>query len=352
MQIVSSTGQTTLTAAIASTGATSLSVASGVNLAAGVVIQIDSELMQITVVSGLNLTVTRGFNSTAAATHSNAATVTIMAGIAVGTLLDSTTAAAKTSFAVAFNQIRIDGTVVSGGGATALTTDSWGSGMLFMSLSAGSHRVEVQTASTLPWCEPAFYVGPLGALAIKSAGLALAVPGNVTSYDSTHVVTNLAWASFNTPTMIGQILTFTSGALNGQSFNVSSYSASGGTWLKLGFTPAWAGANPAAGDAFVISNVATAASLAAGMNTLPNATAQLIIDQTGANGSDASPLQTIQGTPFYNPAAVVAALVASGVLQYVSGSSGPLQLTQTAMAQVPIPAAVNIQTTESIDESC
>ena len=94
MQVVSSTGSTTLTAAITTTGQTAISLANSQNMAAGVVIQVQTELMQITAIAGLNLTVTRGFNGTAAATHTSGTTVTIMAAIAMGTLLNSTTARA------------------------------------------------------------------------------------------------------------------------------------------------------------------------------------------------------------------------------------------------------------------
>ena len=160
MQVVSSTGSTTLSAAITTTGQTAISVIAP-NLAVGVVIQVDSELMQITAMTGLNLTVTRGFNGTSAATHANNATVTIMAGVYVGPLLNSSTAMPSTSLAMTYAQIRVDGTVL-GGGTTAFTTDSWGTATLFISLAAGQHRVEVQTGTTLPWCEPCLYVGPVG----------------------------------------------------------------------------------------------------------------------------------------------------------------------------------------------
>lgn len=52
-----------------------------------------------------------------------------------------------------------------------------------------------------------------------------------------------------------------------------------------------------------------------------------------------------------DPAAVIAALITAGVLQYVSGSSGPLQFTATAVAHVPTPAVVNISTEDTIEEN-
>jgi hypothetical protein len=68
---------TTLGASIASTGATSVTVASGTNFSPGSVFTVDSEDIQVTAVSGTTLTVTRGVDSTTAATHSSGATVNI-----------------------------------------------------------------------------------------------------------------------------------------------------------------------------------------------------------------------------------------------------------------------------------
>jgi hypothetical protein len=72
--------QTTLSAAITSTTATSISVANGgtpFSSSAQFRILIDSELMLVTAGAGTNTwTVTRGIEGTAAATHSNGATVT------------------------------------------------------------------------------------------------------------------------------------------------------------------------------------------------------------------------------------------------------------------------------------
>jgi hypothetical protein len=67
---------TTLSAAITSTGATSISVSSGTKLANSDYIQVDSEVMQISSGGGTtSLTVTRGVLGTSAATHSQGATV-------------------------------------------------------------------------------------------------------------------------------------------------------------------------------------------------------------------------------------------------------------------------------------
>jgi hypothetical protein len=484
MQVVSSTGTTTLTAAITTTGQTAISVAASQNLAAGVVIQIDSELLQITSVTGLNLVVTRAFNGTSAATHLNAATVTILAGIKLK-LLDSTTAQPKTSFAVAFNQIRIDGTVLSGGSSTACTTDSWGSAWLFLSLSGGPHDIDCQTTSTLPFSEPCFYVGPIGTIALTNAGLNLQIAGNVAgSISGTQFTSNLVFANVNTSILTGQILTFTSGVNANKSYIIAGSQNSSGS-LRLTMETGWI-SNPSAGDAFALSNVATANAMTVGFEQVPGI--GQIIDQ-GGNGGDGTPIVTASGVvaasvasgkgadaasvweylqdilvqvgawptpqtftawpatyhipysqgyqisvyagstlvcsfgnnlaagdiltlsynttshvltvtsangvsfptytepgvtsvtitgeesgPIYgvaagdangnvcatqafvtaaiaaDPAAVIAALIAAGVLQYVSGSSGPLQFTPTAVAHVPTPAVVNISTEDTIEE--
>lgn len=71
----------TLSAAIATTGATSLTVASSKNFPINLVpftVMIDSEYLRVTAVSGTTFTVTRGYNSTTAATHSSGATVTLL----------------------------------------------------------------------------------------------------------------------------------------------------------------------------------------------------------------------------------------------------------------------------------
>jgi hypothetical protein len=71
---------TTLSAAISSTSATSLSVTSGTGYPSSGTfrIQIDAEIMEVTAVSGTTWTVTRGAESSTAATHSSGATVNIV----------------------------------------------------------------------------------------------------------------------------------------------------------------------------------------------------------------------------------------------------------------------------------
>ena len=357
MQVVSSTGTTTLTAAITNS-ATAVSVASGVNLAPGVVIQVGTELMQITAQSGLNLTVTRGYNGTTAAGASSGAAVTIMAGVRIGTLMNSTTLAAAASLAVTFAQIRIDGSVLSGSG-TACTTDSWGKAWLFTSLTAGPHSIECQTSTTLPWDEPCFYVGSIGQTALNAAGLNLAVPGNVASGStptSTAIQTNLPGTMATLP-LYGQIVSFTSGGQIGKAYYVQSGSNVSGL-LKLTMTSAFAGTAPVAGDAFVLSNVATANALLVGLLNVPQNTAALIIDMGDNYGGDGSPIATANGVPLLPTTpptgygggtppsagtiatALVNALITAGVLQYVSGSIGPLQFTAQAEANVPTPPQI------------
>ena len=477
MQVVSNTGSTTLTAAITTTGQTAISVAAGQNLAAGGVIQVDSELMQISSITGLNLVVTRAFAGTSAATHSNAATVTIMAAIEIGPILSSTTALPATSLAITYAQIRVDLTALSGSG-TCVTTDAWGTAVLYLSLAAGAHVVDVQTSTTIPWREPCFYVGPVGATALAAAGLALQISGNVTGTSTANLVsTNIAWATSQQQACVGQIITFTSGGQAGKSYSISGASQAG-SYLKLGVFPNWPSPYPAAGDGFVLSNVATANALTNAIATLPTLPQILGGDQTPitmnsgtaaasvatGQGADAATIltyledilvqigtwptpqtfTTFPGTyhipysqgygisvyagatllasfgnnllagdtltiaynttshvltvtsangvsfptytetgvtsvtitgeesgPIYgvgagdangnvcatqavvgaaiaaNPLAVIAALITAGVLQYVSGSSGPLQFTTTAIAELPPP--VNVSTEDTIE---
>lgn len=66
-----------LGAAISSTSATSVTMASGHSVQAGDTMIVDSEQMDVTAVATNTLTVTRGINGTTAATHLNAAAVSI-----------------------------------------------------------------------------------------------------------------------------------------------------------------------------------------------------------------------------------------------------------------------------------
>jgi hypothetical protein len=68
---------TTLTAAISTTTATSLSVTASTAFAAGNITRIDNELMLVTATGSGTLTVTRGWNGSTAATHLNGAALTI-----------------------------------------------------------------------------------------------------------------------------------------------------------------------------------------------------------------------------------------------------------------------------------
>lgn len=77
-ELLSNNAQTTLSAAITSTSATTLSVTSATAFPSGgnFRIIVDSEIMLVTGVSGTTFTVTRGIEGTTAATHSNGATLT------------------------------------------------------------------------------------------------------------------------------------------------------------------------------------------------------------------------------------------------------------------------------------
>jgi hypothetical protein len=68
----------TLSASVSSTSSTTATVADGTRFHAGHIVLVDTEQMYITGVSGNTVTWTRGFGSTTAATHSSAATVTIV----------------------------------------------------------------------------------------------------------------------------------------------------------------------------------------------------------------------------------------------------------------------------------
>lgn len=68
--------QTTLATAIATTGATSITVSSSATFpAAPFIISIDTEAMLVTIVAGTTWTVTRGYEGSTAATHLNGATI-------------------------------------------------------------------------------------------------------------------------------------------------------------------------------------------------------------------------------------------------------------------------------------
>ncbi len=89
----------------------------------------------------------------------------------------------------------------------------------------------MQTGSTIPWCEPCFYVGAVGAQALANAGLALQLYGNVATGSTptgTQITTNLSYAGTNKTTLQGQILTFTAGVLNGSSYVVAGYANASG----------------------------------------------------------------------------------------------------------------------------
>ena len=67
---------TTLAAQIASTSATVITVAANTGMFVGQLILMESELMAVTVISGVTITVTRGASGTTAATHANGTALT------------------------------------------------------------------------------------------------------------------------------------------------------------------------------------------------------------------------------------------------------------------------------------
>jgi len=73
--LVANNYETTLSAAITSTSDTTIYVAKNNWMLVGDTLSIDSEKMYISAISGTTLTVTRGYNSTTAATHSSGVTV-------------------------------------------------------------------------------------------------------------------------------------------------------------------------------------------------------------------------------------------------------------------------------------
>ena len=76
-ELLANNASTTLSTAVTSTTTTSLSVTSAVSFPATGIFRvlIDSEIMQVTAVSGTSWTVIRGVENTAASTHSSGATV-------------------------------------------------------------------------------------------------------------------------------------------------------------------------------------------------------------------------------------------------------------------------------------
>ena len=152
----------------------------------------------------------------------------------------------------------------------------------------------MQTSTTLPWTEPCFYVGPVGSIALQNAGLALQLYGNVVSgISGTQFTCNLPYPATSLTNLQGQILTFTSGVLAGQGF-VLAGAGHGGSNVTLNVLYGW-GTNPSAGDAFTLSNVATANSMTEGLDAIPGETQALIIDLSGENGGDGSAITTLEG---------------------------------------------------------
>lgn len=99
MQVVGpySSAATTLSAAITSTTATTFTAASGAALAVGEMVLIDSEYMLITAISTNTVTVTRGYNGSAAATHASGAGIYVQNALTVTRGYNGTIATTHTS---------------------------------------------------------------------------------------------------------------------------------------------------------------------------------------------------------------------------------------------------------------
>lgn len=188
--------------------------------------------------------------------------------------------------------------LLTGPGGTALDT----------ALAAGgTFRLECQLgAGYTPWCETNVQVGPVqvvdptgspaGTKANSNAGLPPLQSGTVTAVNAglTTITTSWTYSSTGplaTGSLPGQAITFTSGALANMSFVIESVSSAAGGKLALTF----ASALPASpnGASMTLSNLCTATGLAAGLEQVP--TLGALIDQTGADGSDGSPIQTKSG---------------------------------------------------------
>jgi hypothetical protein len=211
---------------------------------------------------------------------------------------------------------------------------------------SGADPVSFQTALT------ADSVGngqPLGTTALGNVGFTVvnSTVNTAPAAGATQLVTNITWAYYLAnlaTTLFGQTLTFTSGAANGQGYLVTGgTNASGSLVLTLSNGLATA---PAAYDAFTLSNAATANSLytSAGQvlqsalgtqaggpgantpGTIPTINANGVVpttDQSGANGSDGSPLQTIGGGAMLNPAAqALLAAIDTNTAALASGTVG------------------------------
>ncbi len=105
-ELLANNAQTTLSAAITTTGATTLTVTSASAFPATGTFRVlvDSELMSVTGVSGTTFTVTRGVEGTSAATHTSGATIsqviTAAGLLAAGAASNAQTAALSSDYTV------------------------------------------------------------------------------------------------------------------------------------------------------------------------------------------------------------------------------------------------------------
>ena len=317
MQLVPSLQTTTLTAAINGT-VTSIPVASAANIIVGCNVKIDTELLNVTGISGNSLTVTRNYlNPPPGVAHTNGATVTILPVIRIGPLVSASTQLPITG-AVPFTAIYIDqktldplgvfgnaiGTLSTGG-----LTGTPGSGIvgLISSPGEGYHKVDVCVSGALPWSDD-YFLGPLpvkdppysfpgnpaGIAALLQDGLMMLTPGAITAIiGNPEIATNLPWNTTNKSILMGQLLTFTSGVLASQSFAVIGYSQNqNNSYVRLMLNNSWENA-PAVGDTFVLSNVNTASNMTTAISGLP--TLNQLLRQDGFMGCDGGPIMSLNG---------------------------------------------------------
>jgi hypothetical protein len=156
---------TTLSAAISTTGATTIHVTSSTGIASNDFLQIDSEIMQVTSGVGTTLTVTRGQQGTSAATHANGAATRdikdwLFTAVAGGASGSGTTAAGCTGACV-FNY------QVMGAGTTGNPTAG-------MNAAGGTSGIVIDTSSTaINGAEEIYYTPLSGTSAIQMSQAAL-----------------------------------------------------------------------------------------------------------------------------------------------------------------------------------
>jgi hypothetical protein len=155
MQVTAVSGgsqTTTLSAAISSTTATSITVASGTNVKTGHILKVDNEEMLVTAGGGTaSLTVIRGYNETTAATHSSGAAVFVRNDLTVTRGYGGTTASTHNSGTILFNDAAFSEVQASPGASqfwpdySAAVEDDpdWNTGLLQFNSADAGKRVAI-----------------------------------------------------------------------------------------------------------------------------------------------------------------------------------------------------------------